>query len=85
MNMLPSFGTSYQSQLANIMEKWLTDRSLTQQLIKGLPYRPEFRQAIKMLDERERSNRHGNKHPGINYYILSRTELRSAGAEKKTG
>ena len=29
---------NYQSQLANIMEKRLTDRSLTQQLIKGLPY-----------------------------------------------
>ena len=54
---------NYQSQSANIMGKRLTDRSLTQQLIKGLSYqyddivttiranKSEFRQAIKMLNE----------------------------------
>ena len=58
---------NYQSKLANIMEKRLTDRSLTQQLIKGLLYqyddivtpiranKSKFRQAIKMLNERERT------------------------------
>ena len=58
---------NYHSQLANIMEKRLTDRSLTQQLIKGLSYqcddivstimanKSEFRQAIQMMNERERT------------------------------
>ena len=60
---------NYQSELANIMEKWLTDRSLTQQLIKGLLYqydniittiranKLEFSQGIKMLNEREHTLR----------------------------
>ena len=60
---------NYQSQLSNIMEKRLTDWSLTQQLIRGLSYqyddivttiranKSEFHQAIKMLNERERTLR----------------------------